>query len=139
MKIQVVRIIDNVVMFDMVVASTPEELERGLLSADDALEIAYDIVHTAGECYDTGSSPWKVVIGDDVAFQSRPVAMTPIRITEAPAALLVGKAANTLRGLRESGVVGDDLVQILDEVELELERVLDMMGVVTYGEKTDGR
>ena len=61
MKIRVVRIVDDVPMFEMIVASTPEELERGLLSQDDAMEIATDIVHCAAECYDTGSSPWKVV------------------------------------------------------------------------------
>jgi hypothetical protein len=73
-KIQVVRIMDNVPMFEMVIASTDADLERGLLSSDDALEIAYDIVNSAIDWYDTGSSPWRVQVDDGVVFESRPVA-----------------------------------------------------------------
>ena len=68
MKIKVVRNIDSVPMFEMVVASTPEELERGLLAPDDAMEIASDIVHNAADWYDSGDSPWRVVVEDRTAL-----------------------------------------------------------------------
>jgi len=82
--IRVVRAIDNVTMFTMAIASSPEELDRGLLSADDALEMAYTIVENAADWYDSGDSPWRVVIDDDVEFESKPVAGSFTRGCEPP-------------------------------------------------------
>jgi hypothetical protein len=48
-------------MFEMVIASSQDELERGFLSTNDALDMATDIVNGAAEWYDSGSSPWKIV------------------------------------------------------------------------------
>lgn len=52
--ILVVRIVDNVTMFQMEISEH--------LSADDALEIATDIVNNVADWYDSGDSPWKIVV-----------------------------------------------------------------------------
>jgi hypothetical protein len=46
-RIRVVRAIDGVTMFEMTFARSDEDVAAGLLTYDDALEIATDIVTNA--------------------------------------------------------------------------------------------
>lgn len=66
--------------------------------------------------------------GAEQAEDGSPAILRP-RLVDAPIAMAVGAAVNKLRDLRNSDDKAD-WETVVDSVELDLERVLDMMGVV---------